>query len=161
MFPVMTARTKETKGAACWFYREGRCSIQEAPKPLTCRLYPMNMQPGDDDEVLYVLVSQRQHHYTGPEICARDWMADNMSEDDRKIMLWWYKYTPSFGQMMYSLSKKTDAQRLHEKMRPRIIWYMYLHFNISAAFWPQFERNMSLLERELKEATKGKINLSS
>jgi Fe-S-cluster containining protein len=160
MFPILTVRTKEKGGDVCWFYREGRCAIQEV-KPLTCRLYPMNIQPDDRDGIEYVLVSQRQHHYTGAKIRAGDWIAENMSEDDREFMQWWYKHTPVIGKMMAAISKIPGARSIHLKMRSRVIWYMYLHYSRSSAFWSQFERNMGLLDSELKYALKGKMKFLS
>jgi Fe-S-cluster containining protein len=155
MFPILTVRTKERAGDACWFYREGRCSIQEA-KPLTCRLYPMNIQPGDGDTVDYVLVSQRQHHYTGTEVRAGDWMAENMDKEDQNFMQWWYKNTPELGKAMNSIGRSPAMKEIHKSMRSRVIQYMYLQYNTSAEFWPQFEKNIGLLIRELNEALNGK-----
>lgn len=150
-FPILMLKTKQ-QGDVCWLYRTGRCSIHEA-KPLTCKLYPMNIGPYDNGNLEYFLVSQRQHHYTGTEHRAGDWMAEFLTPDDRRFMLRWYELAVELGRLMRQVISAGKVPQTD--ICVRAVWYMYLRFDINSEFWPQFDRNIELLKQEMRDAARG------
>jgi len=151
-FPIFTLKTKPY-GDACIFYKNG-CSVQEA-KPLVCRLYPLNIEPGDHEGLSYCIVSQKPHHYTGQTRKVGDWMAENLTPDDRRFMVGWFNQVLEFGKLMKRIGQTAGGKEKLERLLTSMIWMMYVCYEIQEDFWPQYERNMACLKKGLESAAKG------
>jgi Fe-S-cluster containining protein len=149
-YPFFMLKTK-AHGNACVFYKDG-CSVQNA-KPLACRLYPLNIEPGPHDGLNYCLVSRKQHHYTGETHRVADWMAENLSQDDRRFMIGWFTQAVEHGRAIRRIKKKAENEEEFEDFMVRVLWLMYFNYEPQDDFWPQYERNMALLSKLLKTAS--------
>jgi len=153
-FPILMLRVK-TYGDVCCFYKASACTVQDA-KPLPCRLYPLNVGPDGKGGLDYYRVSQRWHHYTGAEHTAGEWMKENLSPDDRRFMPIWYELAAELGRLMRRIIASPGGMEKQNDICVRALWFMYLCYDIQSEFWPQFERNMALLKREMEYAACGK-----
>lgn len=153
-YPILMLKVKP-HGDVCCFYKAGACSIQEA-KPLPCRLYPLNVGPDDKGGLDYFRVSQKRHHYTGAEHRAGDWMKENLSLDDRRFTLVWYELAGEFGRLMRQIIVSPGWMEKRDDICARVLWFMYLCYDIRSEFWPQFLRNVELLKRAMRDAASGK-----
>jgi len=144
-YPIFLLNTKGPKDE-CIFLNEGRCSIQHA-KPRTCRLYPLNAEPGDkEDSFNYVIIAQKKHHFTGPNIRVSDWMDENFSIEDREFSVLEYKVSVELGRLMRKLREiGVDSRRI---LFP-IMLYKYFDFDLDAPFMPQYRKNIEALKSAL------------
>lgn len=144
-YPIFLLNTKGPKDE-CVFLQAGRCNAQPA-KPRTCRLYPLSVGPGDkDDSFNYAIVSQKQHHFTGPKIRVSDWMAENFSSEDREFTALEYKLAGELGRLMRRLKDKGVNER--QILFP-IMLYKYFDFDIDEPFMPQYTKNIEALKSAL------------
>jgi len=150
-YPIFLLNTTGPKDE-CVFLKSGKCSVQPA-KPRTCRLYPLSVEPNDsEDSFNYVIVSQKQHHFTGPKIRVGDWMADNFSAEDREFTLMEYKLAGELGRLMRKLKEKGVDDR---RMLFPIMLYKYFDFDLDAPFMPQYRENIETLKSALTGLIKG------
>jgi Fe-S-cluster containining protein len=145
-YPFFTLKTKP-HGDVCVFYKGG-CSVQEA-KPLPCRLYPLNIEPGPHDGLSYCLVSQKQHHYTGEAHRVAGWMAENLAPDDRRFMVDWFVRALEHGRLIRKIKANAESRDEFEPLMASVLWLMYFCYKPQDGFWPQYERNMALLDKLL------------
>lgn len=150
--PILMMKVKDYRDTCICLTKDG-CSIQNA-KPLPCRLYPLNIGPDDKGDLDYFIVSEKRHHYTGIKRRVGDWFEENLSPDDRRFMVGWYEYASELGRAMKRLVQSKN-KKLHEKALVRIMWFMYICYDIHEEFWPQYERNKKLLMRELNAMADG------
>jgi Fe-S-cluster containining protein len=146
-YPFFMLKTKP-HGNICVFYKDG-CSVQNA-KPLTCKLYPLNIEPGPHDGLNYCIVSKKQHHYTGETHRVADWMAENLTPDDRRFMIGWFKQALEHGRAIRQIKKIGESEEEFEQLMVSLLWLMYFCYVPQEDFWPQYERNMALLDKLLK-----------
>ena len=146
-FPLLTLKTKQY-GDVCVFYKAGACTTQSA-KPLVCRLYPLNIAPSGTDGLEYYMVSQKPHHYTGTTCQVSVWMEANLTANDRRYMVDWYKMALAFGKVMRKIQSAADKEKQINLLCTHIVWFLYFHFNTMEDFWPQYQRNMQVLQQEL------------
>jgi Fe-S-cluster containining protein len=149
-YPFLTIKTKP-HGDVCVFYKNG-CSVQNA-KPLACKLYPLNIEPGPHDGLNYCLVSRKTHHYTGETRRVADWMAENLTSDDRRFMIGWFSQAVEHGRAIRRIKKKAESEEEYKQFMLSVLWLMYFCFNPQHDFWPQYERNIALLSKLLKLAS--------
>ncbi len=151
-YPFFMLKTKP-HGEACVFYKDG-CTVQGA-KPLPCRLYPLNIEPGTHEGLSYCIVSQRQHHYTGETHRVADWMAENLTPDDRRYMVGWFDMAVEQGRAIRRIKEKSQNEKEFEPFMVKLLWLMYFFYDPLDDFWPQYERNMALLEKLLNSTGGG------
>lgn len=150
-FPLFMLKTKPY-GDVCVFYKNG-CSIQDV-KPIVCRLYPLNIEPGKYDGLDYCIVSQKPHHYTGETHSVGDWIVANLSPDDRRFMIEWFNKAIELGRAMRKIGVAPNGEEKMKRMLTTIIWLMYFCYETQEDFWPQYERNMAVLKKEMELAAK-------
>lgn len=150
-FPIFVLKTT-LHGDACIFHKTG-CSIQDV-KPIVCRLYPLNIEPGNHDGLAYFIVSQMPHHYTGETHRVGDWMNANLTPDDRRFMIEWFKKVVELGRVMRKIGATPNGEKKLERLLMSITWLMYFCYETQEEFWPQYKRNMAELKKILELAAK-------
>lgn len=145
-FPLLMMETKPY-GDACIFYKQG-CSIQEA-KPIACKLYPLNIEPGKHNGLSYFIVSQKPHHYTGEIHRVGNWMEQNLSPDDRRFMIRWFKEMPEIGRLMWKIPQAHNGAQPRKDILFPVLVRMYFAYDTRKDFWKQFDQNMAALKMEL------------
>ena len=114
-----------------------------------CQLYPMNVGPDDvgRGELSYFLVSRRAFHYTGDTYTAREWMDANLSADYRRFIPQMYQVAADAGKLVRRIQKRGRISA--EQIGKQIVLYMYILYDAQDDFWPQWERNVALLLKNL------------
>ena len=80
-FPIFALETTG-KDNACIFLSKKQCTVQNA-KPRTCKMYPFWIYPDDNGGFQYNFSTERRHHPKGSVVRVKDWMSDNLSEEDK------------------------------------------------------------------------------
>lgn len=147
-YPIFLLKTSGPENS-CVFLKDNRCSVQPA-KPRTCRLYPLSAGPKDlrSGGFEFVIVSHKQHHYTGPEVRVGDWMDANFSEEDREFVLLDIKSANELAPILRRL-KQIGADE--QQVLKLFILYKYAFYELDEPFLPQFKRNMAALKRILAD----------
>lgn len=148
-FPILLMKTKPHMDA-CVFLKNGKCSIHSI-KPRTCRLYPLNVGPGDKNkgEFQSFIVSQRPHHFTGQRHRVRNWMDAYFKPEDRAFLLTEYKMAAEAGRLIRQIDAEHD-----ESIISAMLILRYCMLDITRDFQPQYERNVACLINQLKELIK-------
>ena len=154
-FPLFVLKTKQHNDA-CFLYKNS-CSVQGAGKPLPCRLYPLNIEPGPHDGLSYLIVSQKPHHYTGATHSVADWMKENLTPDDRRFMVGWFEQVLELGRLMRGITQKSADGKMPEQLMIKLVLLMYFSYDIEKNFWPQYEWNMGLLKKLLETSANGDL----
>lgn len=151
LFPIFTLRTRPY-GDTCIFYKNG-CTVQDA-KPQVCRLYPLNVHPGKHDGLDYFIVSQKPHHYTGETHKVGDWINANLTCDDRRFMIEWFNQALELGKLMQRIGTISNDMTIQERVLISFVWLMYTCYDTQEEFWPQYERNLAQLKKEMDYAAR-------
>ena len=146
-YPIFLLNTDGPRNA-CVFLEDNRCAVQPA-KPRACRMYPMSAGPKDDGSGFeYAIVSQKNHHFAGPELRAGDWMDANLSEEDRAFVTLDAASLKELAPLIIMLKRLGAGQ--DEILRP-LIWFRYFCFDPDEDFLPRYERNQDSLKNVLTE----------
>ena len=144
-FPIFTLKVTG-KDNACIFLNGKRCSVQDA-KPRTCKMYPFWVCPDDKGGFLYNFSTEKRHHPKGSIVKVKDWMRDNLSEEDKEFFS---EETRAMSEIapLYNILHKClkDNTTLIEK----IIFFKYFLYETDEPFMPQFKRNNRVLKDELE-----------
>lgn len=140
-FPVLMLRAKSHRDA-CTFLYKGNCGVHEA-KSLVCRLYPLNVQPGDNGRLDYALVSKKPVHYKGDPIRVDAWMEANLSVDDRYFMCKWYELIKAVRRKYLALEKRRNGAEQIAAFNSLAFHLLYEAIDPAAEFWPQYEANLT------------------
>ena len=143
-FPIFTLKVTG-KDNACIFLNGKRCSVQDA-KPRTCKMYPFWVCPDDKGGFQYNFSTEQRHHPKGSIVKVKDWMRDNLSEEDKEFFS---EETRAMSEIapLYNILHKClkDNTTLIEK----IIFFKYFLYETDEPFIPQFKRNNRVLKDEL------------
>jgi len=147
-YPIFLVNTSGPD-SECVFLKDNRCSVQPA-KPRACRLYPLSAGPknltgGSFD---YVIVSQKPHHFTGPEITAGSWMDEYFGEEDVAFVLLDTRSAKELAPILRRLKQLGVDQ--DQVLKPFIL-YKYVLYDLDEPFMPQFTRNMEALKKVLTD----------
>jgi Fe-S-cluster containining protein len=146
-YPILLMNTSGPENE-CIFLKDNRCSAQQA-KPRACRLYPMSAGPNNlMNGFEYILVSQKQHHFTGPEIRAGDWMDANFNDEDCAFVMLDIKAARELAPVLRRLKQLNVAE--DTVLKPFIL-YKYILYELDEPFLPQFTRNMAALKNALTQ----------
>ena len=144
-FPIFTLKVTG-KDKACIFLNGKRCSVQDA-KPRTCKMYPFWVCPDDKDGFQYNFSTEQRHHPKGSLVRVKDWMRDNLSEEDKEFFR---EETRAMSEIapLYNILHKClkDNTTLIEK----IIFFKHFLYETDEPFMPQFKRNNRVLKDELE-----------
>lgn len=144
-FPIFTLKTGG-KDNACVFLKGKRCIVQNA-KPRTCKMYPFWIHPDDSGGFVYNLSTEQRHHPKGSLIRVKDWMRDNLSEEDKEFLSEEARAISEIAPLYNILQKSLkDNTTLIEK----IIFYRHFLYDTDESFMPQFQRNNRVLKEELE-----------
>ena len=141
------------KNEVCPFLKEGRCSIHDC-KPTVCALYPLGrvvvnktaLEGSLDDnnheieiEVKYMLNdidcgSRKQVH------TVRDWLARFGIPEQDEFFLLWSKVTIMLHEMISKLEEKHASDVALNFFWNAIYAALYVHYDTSKEFLPQFGR---------------------
>ena len=145
-YPMLTLKIKQHMDA-CVFLRAGKCGIYEA-RPRACRTYPLGTGPDDEKPgaFLDLIVSKKQHHFTGESVRVRDWMGQNINDEDRAFILASYTATGELAEILQRFNGRREPSVMFQMM-----FYMYGRYNTAKDFMPQFSQNMAYLKNSLVE----------
>jgi len=145
--PILFLKTV-TPDNACIFLEEGRCSIHSR-KPRACRLYPLSVGPDDSlNKFLIFNVSGEQHHFSGRQYRAQEWVDAHFRAVDRAYIIMEYRAMHECGQIMKRIPRDRENAVLFQMLRWR-----YFEYEIGQPFLAQYTRNMKMLKRELEKLT--------
>lgn len=145
-FPIFALDTLG-KDNSCIFLKGKRCTVQDA-KPRTCKMYPFWIHPDDNGGFVYNLSTEQRHHPKGSLVRVRDWMRDNLSEEDKVFLLEDAKEISLLGPL---LGKLNELNADKGKIIKKIIEYRHLYYDTDEPFFEQFRRNNILLKNELMQ----------
>lgn len=148
-FPVLVLKTTGTDDA-CIFLKDNSCSVQSA-KPRTCRMYPLSAEPDvtSPGKFNYLVVSQKEQHFCGPEIKASKWMDDNFPPFEREMVKLDYLFILEFGRIVRKIDHKHE-----DEVNTLMLTFRYGLFDSALDFKEQFVRNMAALKFKLEELTR-------
>lgn len=143
-FPVFMLKTKPHMDT-CVFLKSSRCSVQEA-KPRTCRLYPLGVGPDDEKpgEWQNLIVSKKQHHFTGQKRRVGDWINKNLTAEDQEFVTADYHYAGQLARLMKNIDRRHE-----DRVIELILFFKYVAYDMAEDFQPQYTRNMEELKRQL------------
>jgi len=139
-FPVLMLQTNGSDDA-CVFLKENCCSIQDA-KPRICRMYPMNVDPGEDFQG--VLIMDAYPHFHGEEHRAGDWLSENFTQEERGYLSLEYQFLKQIAPILNGIADRHKDEIVFHMLACR-----FLNFETAADFLPQYARNMARLKAEL------------
>ena len=126
---------------ACIFLRAGKCSIHGA-NPRVCRLYPLGVYPDDRNpqQLNAIIVSKKQHHFTGRTWRVADWLDNCLSAVDRE-------YIPKDAANITRIAPifRRAYQRNPENAVLVSAHFKYADYDTDKPFMPQYDRNISRL----------------
>jgi Fe-S-cluster containining protein len=146
-FPVVMLNTPgDENKKECVFLNNGRCSVYKG-RPKVCRLHPLGAWPNKTlNGFDYFIPAQKQRHFKGPALLAKDWIDANFSEKEKKIEIEDIKWTRRLFPIMRRLQKIGVAQ---DQILSPLIRLKYVSFDLDKPFLPQLACNMDLLKQEL------------
>ena len=144
-FPVFMLKTKPYMDS-CVFLKGSHCKVQEA-KPRTCRLYPLGIGPDDEKPGtwLNLIVSKKQHHFTGRRRSAGDWINENLAPEDLTFVMADYKFTGELAKLMKRISRNQE-----DKVVELILFYKYVAYAMAEDFQTQYTQNMEQLKKQFR-----------
>ena len=144
-FPIFTLNAVG-KDNSCIFLNGKRCSVQDS-KPRACKMYPFWICPDDNGGFQYNFSTERKHHPKGSLVRVKDWMRDNLSEEDKEFLLEDTRSIKEIAPLFNILQKcLKDKDRLLEK----VLFYRHFLYETDEPFMQQFKRNNRVLNDELK-----------
>jgi Fe-S-cluster containining protein len=143
-FPMLMLKTKPAMDS-CIFLKAGKCSVYEA-RTRACRTYPLGTGPDDDrpGAFLDLIVSRRQHHFTGESVRVRDWIGANINDEDRAFILANYRFTGELGKILHRIDSRHEQSVLIQTLL-----YLYSEYDTDGDFMTQYLRNMACLKSGL------------
>ena len=145
--PILLLKTV-TPDNTCIFLEEGCCSIHNR-KPRACRLYPLSVGPDDSLKKFLIFdVSGEQHHFSGRQYRAQEWVDARFRAMDRAYIKTEYRAMHECGQIMKRISRDREDAVLFQMLRWR-----YFEYETDQPFLAQFTRNMTMLKREMERLT--------
>lgn len=145
-YPVFALKTVG-KDDACVFLKGNRCSVQEC-KPRTCKMYPFWVEPGKKpEEFAYNFSTEQRHHPKGSLVRVKDWVKNNLSDDEKKFLSEDYKAVMAMAPL-YNTLRKRDVD--NTELLRMILLYRFFFYETDEPFFQQFERNNCRLILELK-----------
>ena len=144
-FPVFLMNTTGTDHA-CVFLCGHRCSIYPA-RPRACRLYPFSVCPDKAGAKFqyYQCMDAHAGHFSGGEVRIRDWMMQNLSQEDRNFLGKESDYAARLGRCLHH----ADPAQRKEWLFP-ILFYRYYNYDLERPFMEQYERNHRELLNHLR-----------
>ena len=150
-YPLFALKVRGAENA-CIFLKGNRCTVQEA-KPQACRLYPFWIEPDDSTRgktLLYHLSTEHRHHPKGSLIKVKDWMKENLTEDDKAF------WTEEWSAMQYlaPLCKRVrENASKRDELSKLLLLYRYFYFDLDVPFQIQHRRNNMTLKHLLEKLT--------
>ena len=144
-YPVLMLKTKEPNDS-CIFLNGNKCSVHEA-KPRACRMYPLGAGPKDDlSDFEYLIVSKRQHHFTGETHTVKDWFDCYLTAEDREHVITDLRFCRDINILLMLMLPHIKNDALH-------ILFMnkYVIYDTSEPFQLQFVKNMIRLKQDLEK----------
>ena len=144
-FPIFTLKVMG-KDNSCIFLKGKRCSVQTA-KPRTCKMYPFWIHPDNEGGFVYNLSTEQTHHPKGSLIHVKDWMKDNLSEEDKEFLLADAEVMTEIASIYMPIRKiiKDDTPLIK-----KIIFYRHIFYETDRPFMAQYYENNKLLKQELE-----------
>lgn len=110
-------------------------------------MYPFWICPDDNGGFQYNFSTERKHHPKGSLVRVKDWMRDNLSEEDKEFLLEDTRSIKEIAPLFNILQKcLKDKDRLLEK----VLFYRHFLYETDEPFMHQFKRNNRVLNDELK-----------
>ena len=146
-FPMLTLKSNYSLDT-CIFMNSGKCSIHNV-KPRACRLFPLTAGPDDKEQnnfISFFASEEHRHHFNGKEYKINDWLAENLTQDDREFVQLDYSFVKEFGKQIGQIDENNNARVVY-----LMLFYRFYNFDINQNFKSQFVRNMARLKNELKK----------
>jgi len=149
--PVLMLKTVSPDDA-CIFLRDNLCSIQSGAKPRACRLYPLSVGPDEKlkDFLIFNVSGKHQHHFTGRQYRAQDWVDAHFGSVDQAYIRTEYKAMRECGFILRQIPRERENDVMFQMLRWR-----YIEYDKNRTFMTQFKRNMEILKQELKRIKGG------
>lgn len=160
--PLVHLLMRGPKNACPFLAEDGRCSIHDC-KPIVCALYPLGRvvvgeQPGEaidcnnKTQVRYIISGQcgsmKKTH------TVRDWLADFGIPEDDKFFLSWTETITELGLFVRRLQEKKISERVLQPMWNAMFFNLYVNYDMSQKFFPQFQENSKKLRKDMAEIEK-------
>lgn len=142
-FPIFTLETVG-KDNSCIFLSKKRCSVQ-AYKPRTCKMYPFWICLDDNGGFQYNYSTERSHHPKGSLIRVKDWMSENLSEEDKAYLTEDTRALMEIAPLFNTLHKRLDNK---EALIEKVLLIRHFMYETDKPFYEQFCRNNRLLKSE-------------
>lgn len=145
-FPIFMLETVG-KDKACTFLMGKKCTVQPV-KPRTCKMYPFWICPDGKGGFQYNLSTEQRHHPKGSLVRVKDWMRDNLSEEDKEFLTEEARTLRKIGPLFNLLYKRLDCR---DVLLNKILMIRHFMYETDKPFYEQFCRNNRILEDELQK----------
>lgn len=139
----------KTKGTedACIFLKDNRCQIHAA-NPRACRTYPFIAGPLEKGGFEYLISYERKQHFNGSKVHTKTWMKKRFTPEDRAFLETEFSNVREIATLL---------RKIPDDLKVKVVLYFqrlrYGAFDLDQPFQPQFERNIKLLLKYLREMT--------
>lgn len=130
---------------SCAFLKENRCAIYAA-RPRACRMYPFSVIPSQAGKRFqyYQCLDAHSDHFSGENVCARDWIRENLNSEDRIFLEKEAGYMARLGNLLHRAGLNRQKEWLFS-----ILFYRYYNYDLEQPFLAQYERNHKELLNQL------------
>lgn len=147
-FPIVILKTKVYRGVCV--FSKGKCSIHPV-KPAVCALFPLGrMTIGKDSELTYFM--QKTSCGNKTKYTVEEWLSEFNMLEDEKITVIWQKKLFEFSEVVRKLCEKYPTA-IHIFTDFMFLGRIYLDYDTSKDFLPQFEVNCTKVSELLIKAT--------
>lgn len=157
--PLVHLLMKGPKNACPFLGTDNRCSIHDS-KPIICALYPLgrvfvNREPGapisgtSETMVRYIFNGSCG---SGKKVhTVRDWLTSFGIRETDEFFLLWTKAITELGMQIRDLLEKGIPEKYLQPLWNAMFFKLFLDYDLSQEFFPQFERNANKLLRDIPE----------
>lgn len=140
-YPIFALKVKGRQDE-CVFLDGCRCTIRPA-RPRVCQLYPFWVEPMDGNGgIAYHYCTECRYHSRGTLIRVKDWMNENLTEEDRMYWAEEYRTLASLAPMLREAKRRGVPV---DRIQRELLFFRYYCYETDRPFMEQFRSNNRLL----------------